>query len=67
VATAPTKVAPKVKAARRGGRLEEDVRFDVRLRQRNLREGVLSRADVEKHLKSLPDSAAKAETLGKGE
>jgi hypothetical protein len=32
--------------------------LDVRVRERNLRKGVLDEKDVEKHLKELPDSAA---------
>ena len=32
-------------------------RFDVRTLERNLKRGLVSRKDVEKHLKSLPDSS----------
>jgi hypothetical protein len=37
--------------------------LDVRVRERNLRKGVLDDKDVEKHLKDLPDSAANAENV----
>jgi hypothetical protein len=37
--------------------------LDVRVRERNLRKGVLDEKDVEKHLKELPDSAANAESV----
>jgi len=37
--------------------------LDVRVRERNLRKGVLDDKDVEKHLKELPDSAANAESV----
>ena len=37
--------------------------LDVRVRERNLRKGVLDEKDVEKHLKELPDSAANAEAV----
>ncbi len=37
--------------------------LDVRVRERNLRKGVLDEKDVEKHLKELPDSAANAENV----
>jgi hypothetical protein len=37
--------------------------LDVRVRDRNLRKGVLDEKDVEKHLKELPDSAANAENV----
>jgi hypothetical protein len=37
--------------------------LDVRVRERNLRKGVLDDKDVEKHLKELPDSAANAENV----
>ena len=37
--------------------------LDVRVRERNLRSGVLDEKDVEKHLKELPDTGANAETV----
>jgi hypothetical protein len=37
--------------------------LDVRVRERNLRKGVLDEKDIEKHLKELPDSAANAENV----
>jgi hypothetical protein len=37
--------------------------LDVRVRERNLRKGVLDDKDVEKYLKELPDSAANAENV----
>jgi hypothetical protein len=37
--------------------------LDVRVRDRNLRKGVLDDKDVEKYLKELPDSAANVETV----
>jgi hypothetical protein len=37
--------------------------LDVRVRERNLRKGVLDEKDVEKHLKELPDSAANADSV----
>ena len=38
--------------------------LDVRVRERNLRKGVLDEKDVEKYLKELPDAAANAESVG---
>ena len=37
--------------------------LDVRVRERNLRKGVLDEKDVERYLKELPDSAANAESV----
>jgi hypothetical protein len=37
--------------------------LDVRVRERNLRKGILDEKDVEKFLKELPDSAANAEAV----
>ena len=37
--------------------------LDVRVRERNLRKGVLDEKDVEKYLKELPDSAANADSV----
>ena len=38
--------------------------LDVRVRERNLRKGILDDKDVEKHLGQLPDLADQAEALG---
>ena len=37
--------------------------LDVRVRERNIRKGVLDEKDVEKYLKELPDAAANAENV----
>lgn len=37
--------------------------MDVRVRDRYVRKGVLSQADVEKHLGALPDAASNAEYI----
>jgi hypothetical protein len=37
--------------------------LDVRVRERNLRKGVLDDKDVEKYLKELPDTAANADSV----
>ena len=37
--------------------------LDIRVRERNLKKGILDDKDVEKHLKDLPDSGANAETV----
>jgi len=37
--------------------------LDVRVRERNLRKGVLDEKDIEKYLRELPDSAANAENV----
>jgi hypothetical protein len=37
--------------------------LDVRVRERNLRKGILDDKDVEKHLSQLPDLADQAEAL----
>jgi hypothetical protein len=37
--------------------------LDVRVRERNIRKGVLDDKDVEKYLKEIPDSAANAENV----
>ena len=37
--------------------------LDVRVRDRNIRKGVLEDKDVEKYLRELPDSAANAENV----
>jgi hypothetical protein len=38
--------------------------WDVRVRERNLRRGVLTDKDVEKHVQHLPDLADQAEPVG---
>jgi hypothetical protein len=43
---------------------KEDPRFwDVRMIERRIRKGLVTRKDVEKHVKSLPDSAEKGLTM----
>lgn len=37
--------------------------LDVRVRERNMRKGVLDEKDIEKYLRELPDSAANAENV----
>ena len=37
--------------------------LDVRVRERNLRKGVLDEKEVEKHLKELPDLSASVENV----
>lgn len=37
--------------------------WDVRVRERNLRKGILDDKDVEKHLSQLPDAADQAESI----
>jgi hypothetical protein len=37
--------------------------LDVRVRERNLRKGVLDEKEIDKYLKELPDSAANAENV----
>ncbi|HEX9295782.1 MAG TPA: hypothetical protein VF881_08100 [Polyangiaceae bacterium] len=37
--------------------------LDVRVRERNLRSGVLDEKDVERYLRDLPDSAANADSV----
>jgi len=37
--------------------------LDVRVRERNLRKGILDEKDVEKYLKELPDAAANSESV----
>jgi len=41
----------------------ENTPLDVRLQDLNLRRGVLTRKDIEKHLKDLPDDSEHAEEL----
>jgi len=37
--------------------------LDVRVRERNVRKGVLDEKEIERHLRELPDVAANAETI----
>ncbi len=37
--------------------------LDVRVRERNLRSGVLDEKDIERYLRELPDSGANAENV----
>lgn len=39
------------------------VDYDVRVRERNLKSGVLTKDDVDKHLASLPDMSANAQLV----
>jgi hypothetical protein len=41
--------------------------WDVRVRERNLRKGILEEKDVEKHLSALPDLADQVEPIGVGQ
>ncbi len=38
--------------------------WDVRVRERNMKRGVLDDKDVERHLSQLPDVAEQAESVG---
>jgi hypothetical protein len=38
--------------------------YDVRVIERNIRKGVITRKDVERYLKSLPDRESNAERVG---
>ncbi len=38
--------------------------WDVRVRERNVRRGILDEKDIEKHLSQLPDAADQAESVG---
>lgn len=58
-----TPVAKAAKGTSRRGRIEDEMRFDVRLRLRNVREAILTRNDLEKYLKSLPDVSSKVDSL----
>jgi hypothetical protein len=37
--------------------------WDVRVRERNVRKGILDDKDIEKHLSALPDKAEEAEPI----
>lgn len=45
-------------------KLTEVKKFDVRSLERNIKYGIVTRADVDQYLDSLPDVSAKAVTLG---
>ena len=38
--------------------------WDVRVRERNVRKGILDDKDIEKHLAQLPDVGDQAESIG---
>jgi len=38
--------------------------WDIRVRERNLRKGILEEKDVEKHIAQLPDVADEVESIG---
>jgi hypothetical protein len=38
--------------------------WDIRVRERNLRKGILDEKEVEKHVSQLPDVADQAESIG---
>jgi hypothetical protein len=41
--------------------------WDVRVRERNVRKGILDEKDIEKHLAQLPDVSDQAESIGVGQ
>jgi len=41
----------------------QNLKFDVRMSEINTKNGTLSKEDLKKHLDSIPDSAANADTL----
>ena len=43
---------------------ENERTYDVRVIERNIRKGVITRKDVERYLKSLPDRESNAERVG---
>ncbi|MBI5508679.1 MAG: hypothetical protein HY903_07990 [Deltaproteobacteria bacterium] len=43
--------------------MKDEILYDTRLQERHTRRGVLSRKDLEKHLKELPDVSAQGELL----
>jgi hypothetical protein len=47
------------------GKAEERI-YDVRVLERNIRKGLLTRKDLEKHLKSLPDRETNADYVRVG-
>ncbi len=43
---------------------DNDYKFDSRLQERHLRQGIISKSDLEQHLEALPDMAEESESLG---
>ncbi|MDP7038260.1 MAG: hypothetical protein QGI45_03820 [Myxococcota bacterium] len=43
---------------------DNDYKFDTRLQERHLRQGVISSSDLEQHLEALPDMTEESESLG---
>ena len=43
---------------------ENDYKFDIRLQERHLRQGIISNSDLDQHLEALPDMAEESESLG---
>lgn len=41
----------------------ETMKFDVRMRDWNVKQGTIKKEDVQKHVSSLPDSAGAAEPV----
>jgi len=58
------KATPKPKTGKPKSSIGETLKLDVRLRERYLRDGLLSRTELERELKALPDVADKAEVGG---
>jgi len=46
---------------------EKDSVFDVRVLERNISEGLISKSDLQKHLKDIKDSSDNAESVTIGE
>ena len=49
------------------GKTENERLYDVRVVERNIRKGVISRKDVERYLKSLPDREENAQRMAEPE
>ena len=45
-------------------KLDNEYKFDSRLRARNLRQGIISKSDVEQYVEALPDLTEECELLG---
>jgi len=43
---------------------DNDYKFDTRLQERHLRQGIISNSDLDQHLKALPDMTEESESLG---
>ena len=41
----------------------DSMKFDVRMRDWNMKQGHVKKEDLEKHIKSLPDSASSSEPV----